>query len=71
MNPFTKAAQAKGWTGDEIAALWRVSGRQIANVASNPKPRDWYALAGMENKSGLVPRKVDSGYQVLMGKWSA
>jgi hypothetical protein len=47
MKQFTKKLHDKGHTLTSVAKGWGLSRRQMDNIASNPKPRDWSALDGL------------------------
>jgi len=52
MNKFTEQAKAKGWRMKEIAERWGITQRQMSNIASSPKQRDWDALEGLSTRVG-------------------
>ena len=47
MKSYTTAAKAKGWKLTELAQRWGITSRQMSNISSKPKKRDWDALEGV------------------------
>lgn len=49
-SAFREAAAAKGWRLNEIAQRWGILPRQMSRISTDPKQRDWDALAGLPRK---------------------
>ena len=50
-NLFTAEAKRRGWKMQDIAARWKITPRQMSNIAKSPSQRDWDALNGIPDQS--------------------
>lgn len=50
MKKFTMEVKRKGWKMKELALRWQLSTRRLSQIADDPKPRDWDAVAGLPTR---------------------
>ena len=51
MKPFTQAVKEKGWLMKMLADRWGITTRQMSNIARDPKPIHWDAVAGIPDRT--------------------